>query len=303
MQSICLFVLLVLLLATVGSSTAKPTRLPTRGPTGSPTGSANTTDDSSNDKESGSKSNNKEDDHYENDQFNYDDTLPGADQYIAYYDAMTKVGYVIIIPSIISGALLSVLLARLIWRKKSTAFDSLVLALTLWQLLMDLILFIDPDASAGITNNYLQSNRHKSDSLAMLMCRPNCPKQVTKYKDGDDWTYSHDDKNDEGDDQGWNNYSVLSVEVVMLRFIRNIAYQASAFESTCIVLTVVYIVFRQTQPKALRHYGAIQLAIFLVSLLCPLSGHYGSSRLFLACRPFICLMNLLILTNDHRTSK
>jgi len=86
------------------------------------------------------------------------------------------------------------------------------------------------------------------------------------YRSGDD---GYNVKND--DDVAFDRYDVFDIELQLFIFLRNLAYQASAIESTIIVLTAVCIVFWQVRPQVvLKHFVVIQLAIFLLSLICPL---------------------------------
>ena len=187
-----------------------------------------------------------------NDDGTDDDKLYTKTTRSSVWKANTILATITLIPSILAGALLSVLLVRMIWRQKSTAFDSLVLALTLWQLLYDLMFLFD---SSSVAFN-----------IPKLLCRPHCGERVMRYRDGDDDSKSVDD----GNDQTVNNYSRYDVTTQIFVFIQQVAYLASALESTVIVLAVLYIVYKETRPKFLRHPVVVHLIVFFASLLSPL---------------------------------
>lgn len=239
MQSwlVVLLLLLLLLLAVAGTGT--PSALPTSlsaypSSTGSPTGQPS------------AKQTLKNNDDTDDDKM---------DRYISrdpFQLAKKALSTILLIPSIIAGTLLSAFLSRLIWRKKSTAFDSLVLAMTLWQLLLDLMLLFDP---------YIVSF-----NVPKAFCGSRCRSRVMSYKSGDDGYSPGTD-----DDHTFGRYDVFDVELQLFYFFKQVSYQASSLESTVIVLTALHIVFYCARPQiVLTHFFVIQLAIFLLSLIFPL---------------------------------
>lgn len=181
-----------------------------------------------------------------------DDKMSRVNSHGPFQSAKKAISTLLLIPSITAGLMLSAFLSRLIWRKKSTAFDSLVLAMTLWQLLLDLMLLLDP--------NFVSFN------LPKAFCGSHCRNRVMAYKSGDDGYFPRTD-----DDLSFGRYDEFDIELQVFYFFKQISYIASALESTIIVLTTVRIVFYQVRPQVvLTHFFVIQLAVFLLSLIFPL---------------------------------
>ena len=184
-----------------------------------------------------------------------DDALTKSPLYKAQNLGRQILATIGVIPSFVAGTVLSASLLDMHSLKIATQFDSMVLALTLWQLLFDTCLVLGGNKTTVWNQKILHA-----------FCRPGCMKRIIKYKYGDDTPLSDDDSDDV-----FGNYNSLGMMAEFVStFFYYLSYQAAGYSTNVIAFVVAAIVWTSRPILRSGRLRWIYLGIFLASLLVPL---------------------------------